>query len=275
MALVLVPPGGLEMGSNEPGAPPEEKPVHKVRISQPFHIGRYEVTVAQFRCFAEATKYQTEAERLGVGWTVKDGNLGPQPGTNWRSPGFKQEDNHPVCVVTWNDAQEFCKWATKSAGRTVRLPTEAEWEYAARGPKGPKYPWGDTWDGALVNHADQTRKNAGLTLPTGTTNDNDGYACTAPVGTYKGNASWCGAFDLAGNVWEWCEDRFSSTYYAESPPLDPPGPAAGTARVLRGGCWLDAPGGCRSAYRHSRDPGHRTASYGFRVVVVGAPTRTP
>ena len=197
------------------------------------------------------------------------------PGINWRNPGFKQDDSHPVCVVSWNDAQEFCKWATKLAGRTVRLPSEAEWEYAARGPKSPKYPWGDKWGGIMANVADASLRQAGFSMQFGEIKEDDGYPFTSPGGAYKNSASWCGAFDMAGNVWQWCQDYFNDKYYAESPAIDPQGPATGGDRVVRGGCWHDGPRGCRSARRVWDGPGAGVAADGFRVVGVCGSSRTP
>ena len=266
MEFVLVPAGEFDMGSNDADARPEEKPVHRVKISKPYYIGKHDVTVVQFRSFADAMKFQTEAEKQNKGWTVKDGKWQEVRGASWRNPGFKQEDNHPVVVVTWNDAREVCRWATKATGRTVRLPTEAEWEYAARGPKSPKYPWGDKWEGIMANVADASLRRAGFNMQWGEIKEDDGYPFTSPGGAYK-NASWCGAYDMAGNVWQWCQDYWNDKSYADSPAVDPPGPATGTDRVHRGGCWLDAPGRCRSARRYGYGPGGRDANCGFRVVV--------
>ena len=267
MELVLVPAGEFEMGSNEGG--PEERPVHKVRISKPFYIGKYDVTVAQFRRFVETTGYETECERGGSkGWTVKGGKWREIEGANWRNPGFEQTPDHPVVVVTWADAQAFTVWLSKLSGRDAHLPTEAQWEYAARGPQSLKYPWGDTWDGTRANHGDVSLRNAGFTQ-WGCSGDNDGYAFTSPIGAYK-NASWCGAYDMAGNVWQWCADWFNDKYYAESPPVDPKGPASGVGRVLRGGVWLSFASDCRSARRHSYYPYGKDSDVGFRVVVEGS-----
>ncbi|MGD0090633.1 MAG: bifunctional serine/threonine-protein kinase/formylglycine-generating enzyme family protein [Planctomycetota bacterium] len=263
MEMVLVPAGEFMMGSDDGEAC--EKPVHKVKISKPFYMGKFPVTVAQFRAFAKAMKFQTEAEKSGEGKTVRDGKWQVVRGVNWQDPGFKQEENHPVVVVSWNDTQGFCEWATKLAGRTFRLPTEAEWEYAARGPKGLKYPWGDWWNGKLANHADLSLYNTGYTGG-GNSGDNDGYAYTSPVGIYQ-NASWCGAFDMSGNVWQWCADFGNDKYYGESPVVDPQGPANGSERVRRGGSWYDPPCVCRSAQRKWDYPGELTALRGFRVLV--------
>jgi formylglycine-generating enzyme required for sulfatase activity len=264
MDLVLVKAGEFNMGSNN--GEENEKPVHKVKISQPYYIGKYDVTVAEFRAFADAAKFQTVAEKQNKGWTVKDGTWQEVSGVNWRNPGFKQEDNYPVVVVTWYNAQAFCKWATETTGRRVRLPTEAEWEYAARGPKSLKYPWGDKWADILANVADASLRREGFNMQWGEIEEDDGYPFTSPCGAYK-NASWCGVYDMAGNVWQWCQDCYDDKYYGESPAVDPQGPANGDVRVRRGGSWVSEPGYCRSAHRHSLHPGFGDASIGFRVVV--------
>ena len=160
--MVLVKAGEFMMGADDGAGC--EKPIHKVKISQPYYIGKYDVTVAEFRAFADAMKFQTDAEKHNRGWAVSGRDWKELPGINWRNPGFRQDDNHPVVVVTWNDAQEFCKWATKLAGRTVRLPTEAEWEYAARGPQSSKYPWGDKGEGIMANVADASLRRAGYSM---------------------------------------------------------------------------------------------------------------
>ncbi|MGD0094825.1 MAG: formylglycine-generating enzyme family protein [Planctomycetota bacterium] len=270
MDMVLVPAGEFMMG--EKGV---AEPVHPVKITKPFYIGKYHVTVAQFRAFANAAKFQTEAEKSNRGSSVKDGKWEEMKGITWRTPGFKQDDNHPVCAVSWNDAQEFCRWARKATGCHVCLPTEAQWEYAARGPKSPKYPWGDKWDGTRANHADVTwRKSDAVVQGWGSSDDVDGFAWTAPVGSYR-NASWCGAFDMVGNAWQRCEDFYDDKYYQESPSADPQGPAAGEGRAVRGGSWNNGPGMCRAALRHRHDPGSRDAGVGFRVVIVSAPAKAP
>jgi formylglycine-generating enzyme required for sulfatase activity len=268
MEMVLVPAGEFLMG--EKGI---AEPVHPVKITRPFYIGKYHVTVGQFRAFADAAKFQTDAEKAKRASSAKDGKWEEMSGISWRTPGFKQTDTHPVCTVSWNDAQEFCRWARKVTGFNVCLPTEAQWEYAARGPRSLKYPWGDKWDGTRVNHADVTwRKSDAVVQEWGASNDNDGVAWTAPVGSYK-NASWCGAFDMVGNAWQRCEDFYDGKYYQESPSADPKGPGTGEGRVVRGGSWNNVPGQCLTALRHRHDPGSRDAGLGFRIVVL--PARNP
>ncbi|MCY3017514.1 MAG: formylglycine-generating enzyme family protein [Planctomycetota bacterium] len=240
MEMVLIKAGDFMMGADNEGGN-EEKPAHKVKINRPFYIGRYEVTVAQFGAFADATKYQTEAEN--------DGKWPFMKVTNWRTPSFPQEDNYPACAITWNDAQEFCKWAAKKTGRTVCLPTEAQWEYACRAGTTSRYntrdkdsdleqaAWFDTNSGMHTNACGQKKPNA-----------------------------W-GLYDMHGNVREWVQDYFNDKYYAESPPVDPEGPATGGYRALRGGCWEYGPVYCRAARRSRGHPGTRDTNIGFRCVV--------
>ena len=266
MEFVLVPAGSFTMGG--PGKSKwegqgNEGPIHKVTITKPFYIGKYEVTVAQFAAFIAATKYQTDCEKAGnKGEGVKDGRWGEQTGVTWRNPGIAQTPDHPVVLVSWNDAQAFAAWLSKQTGRDVRLPTEAQWEYAARGPRSLEYPFGEKWDGLKVNHSDAALKNSGWKH--GGTNDNDGYAYTAPVGKFN-NASWCGAFDMAGNVWERVQD-WEADYTAEA-QVDPQGPANGQRRVDRGGSWVDNLQACRAAARERKPPDERTMTNGIRVLV--------
>jgi formylglycine-generating enzyme required for sulfatase activity len=221
-----------------------------VKISKPFYMGKYEVTVAQFRAFADAAKFVTDAEKCGKGTTWKDGGWKDElAGINWRTPGFPQEDNYPACVITWNDAQEFCKWAAKKTGRAVCLPTEARWEYACRAGTTTKFNTSDK--DSDLEEAGWFHKNSGMH--------------TNAVGKKKPNA-W-GLYDMHGNVWEWVQDYFNDRYYGESPPVDPKGPTSGRDRVMRGGSWPDSPVLCRSARRGRNDPDHRDAGNGFRCAV--------
>jgi formylglycine-generating enzyme required for sulfatase activity len=267
MDFVLVPAGSFMMGG--PGKSQwegqgNEGPIHKVTITKPFCIGKYELTVAQFAAFVQATGYQTDCEKAGNrGSGVKDGRWGQQTGVNWRKPGIDQTADHPVVLVSWNDAQAFVAWLSKQSGRNVRLPTEAQWEYAARGPKNLEYPFGQKWDGLRANHCDVSLKNTGWKHG-GCSNDNDGYAHTAPVGSF-GNASWCGALDMAGNAWEWVQD-WEADYSADA-QVDPQGPASGQRRVTRGGSWVDNPQTCRGASRERMPPDGRTVTNGFRVLL--------
>jgi sulfatase modifying factor 1 len=283
--LVLIPAGEFQMGSRESaeelakaykgyGAPPasvfqDEYPLHRVRITKPFYLGVHEVTAGQFRQFVKDTGYKTDAEK----GTLFAGALGWNPDTkkfelnetySWRKAGFEQTDHHPVVNVSWNDAVAFCEWLSRKEGKTCRLPTEAEWEYACRAGTTTRYHHGDDPEGLaqVGNVADATAKE---TFPDwkSTIAARDGYAFTAPVGKFKPNAF--GLYDVHGNVWEWCVDWYAADYYKASPLEDPKGPDSGTSRVLRGGSWGNWPDGARSAFRYRDDPADRFGSYGFRL----------
>jgi serine/threonine-protein kinase len=268
LELVRVPAGDFTMGSDalDTDAYYDERPAHTVYLDA-FEIGRYEVTVGQFRAFVESTGYRTGAEMDGwaYAWTGKDWER--VSGANWRSPrgpeGGAALDDHPVTQVTWDDAAAFCRWVSEVSGRDVRLPTEAQWEKAARGTDGRRYPWADgTESKRLLNHADRS-----LAVEWANQGQDDGYEFTAPVGSYPAGASPCGALDMAGNVSEWVSDWYAAQYYATAPKSNPSGPSAGEARVLRGGSW----GGCarvmRATARLDAHPLSRYDSGGFRVAV--------
>lgn len=204
--MVWVPPGEFDMGSNDGEA--NEKPVHHVRITKGFWLGKYTVTNAQYRRYCQETGSQFPT-------------------------GSDQGDDYPAVGANWDDAAAYCKHYG------LALPTEAQWEYAARGPKSLIYPWGNEWDPKKCCWPG----NAG---PAGR---------TFPVGSFSAGASWCGALDMAGNVWQMCSDWYDSKYYAASPAADPTGPTVGEilyeipiepfrigAKVIRGGSWADPPG---------------------------------
>ncbi|MGD0092693.1 MAG: SUMF1/EgtB/PvdO family nonheme iron enzyme, partial [Planctomycetota bacterium] len=201
----------------------DESPAHEVTIGQPFYMGKYEVTVRQFARFVEAAQYQTEAEKEGYSLVQEGQQWVKVNGRNWRKPGFEQGAEHPVCEVSWNDAQAFCEWANsveQSSGllrHTVRLPTEAQWEYAARAGTRTAYPWGDDPDKGKGwgNAADLTAAQKLKWSPV--FNWDDGYVFTAPVGQFRANAF--DLYDTMGNVAEWCEDCYGE--YAEGAATDP------------------------------------------------------
>jgi serine/threonine-protein kinase len=271
LEYVHLPAGTFEMGCAPGDDPCEEDalPRHKVELSRPFWLGRTEVTVAAFEKFVAATKHRTDAEKSGEGVVVKDGKAwGKREGVNWRSPGFAQGPVFPVVHVDRDDAHAFCEW---SGGR---LPTEAEWEFAARaGRPGLNYVWGESpqplVDGRRhANLSDEALKRAfpkwvkagWKTIP----GYDDGYPHTAPVGSFAPNGF--GLFDMAGNVWEWCSDLYSKSYYGSSPARDPKGrsqpdgPFVYGDYVARGGSWtmFPRPISDRSA------SGEGTQSIGFR-----------
>ena len=285
MTLVRIRAGEFLMGGQEPAerliaAMPEvprkpdyfesEYPQHRVVVAHDFLIGQFEVTVGQFRQFVAGTGYKTEPEVDGTGgWGYETATgmcVGRRPYFNWRETGFPQTDDHPVVNVTFRDAVAFCNWLSKNEGKRYRLPSEAEWEYACRAgtnvrfyhgddPKElPKYAYVINVPGQdkFANVQDQVHfLKAGESL-------------TAKVGSRLPNA-W-GLYDMLGNVWEWTNDWEDDYYYASSPPIDPPGPGDGTARVRRGGGWNSFPIYTRPAFRNLDPPHSRCANFGFRVV---------
>jgi formylglycine-generating enzyme required for sulfatase activity len=201
-------------------------------------LGVYEVTRGQFRRFVDQAGYRTEAEKDGkggVGWNRQEKKFEQNPRYTWRNPGFEQADDHPVVIVSWNDAVAFAEWLSRKEGKTYRLPTEAEWEYACRASTTTRYVCGDDPKGLaeVGNMADGAAKAK-----------QDGFMYTTPVGRYRPNA-W-GLCDMHGNVCEWCWDRYGNDFYKSSPVDDPAGLLEAADRVIRGGGWYDAPSRCRS-----------------------------
>jgi formylglycine-generating enzyme len=294
MKLVLVPAGEFWMGGQESAKelvaafptyrrPPDffkdEYPRHRVRITKPFQLGKYEVTVAQFRRFTKETGYKTEAEKDGLGGWGYDAATGKCRGRdvkfNWRNPGFKQTDDQPVIDVTWNDATAFCKWLSRKEKKTYRLPTEAEWEYACRAGTTTRYNNGNNPEklAQVANVGDDRGRTTfphvqELDLP------KDGQVTfTVAVGKFPPNRF--GLCDMHGNVWEWCSDWYGADYYARSPVDDPSGPDSGTKHVRRGGAWHSFPLWARASFRNWNSPQSRCVNLGFRVAaeVVGAESK--
>lgn len=252
---IFVPQGSFQMGADE--GEENEQPVHDVTIGA-FWLDRTEVTNDQFNAFVNDTGHITTAEAEGGGFLFK-GNWDYTEGADWRHPFGPDSDlvglgGNPVVLVSWSDASEYCEWAGG------RLPTEAEWEYAARGQESFVYPWGDTFDGDNLNFCDSN-----CPFDWSDENADDLYEFTAPVGSYPDGTSWVGAADLAGNVWEWVADWYQDDYYAGSAAENPTGPPQGTYRVLRGGGWSGDDYLARSSAR-SGDvaPEDRTNFIGFR-----------
>jgi formylglycine-generating enzyme required for sulfatase activity len=242
----------------------DDEQAHEVEITRPFHLGAYPVTVGQWRAFAQATGYRTEAERGdgAFGWAGSEWKQDRD--RNWLSPGFEQGEDHPVTCVSWNDAQEFLAWLSglpeeKSAGRLYRLPTEAEWEHACRGGASSSTPFsvGASLSSAQANFDGNSPYDG---APAG-----EWRQKTVPAHSFGPNAF--GLYQMHGNVWEWCADWYGEDYYATSPRRDPPGPSQGADRVSRGGGWLDSGQDCRSASRGWDKPSLRSNSLGFRVAM--------
>lgn len=298
--MVLIPGGEFTMGNE--GVYADELPRHEVRMSS-FYLDAHEVTNAQFAAFVKATGYVTQAERDGHCWAYFEGETDWQyaEGTNWRHPqgptsSIEDKMNHPVVCVSWDDAAAFAGWAGK------RLPTEAEWEYAARAGAGGHFvantgtnqPGHSNHSNASHALAASDRSPSSKSHGTGghhqmtgsqnnliTVNANvweghwpehnalsDGFYYTSPVGSFDANDF--GVSDMLGNVWEWTADWYDSSYYAVSPIADPQGPATGQNRVARGGSWFCSPNYCgaySTHYRGASPPDHAFNNVGFRCVM--------
>ena len=208
----------------------DEQPVHTVYLDT-FYIDKTEVTNDEFQRFVQATGYRTQAEKDGYGWAWNGREVEKIEGADWRHhqglhSGIEGRMDHPVVQVSWNDAVAYCQWADK------RLPTEAEWEKAARGTDRRTYPWGNTFDGSKLNFCDKNCSSDGKDASV-----DDGYADTAPVGSYPAGASPYRALDMAGNVWEWWRTGTIATTTAAPPPGTPRGRIRGNT-----GCCAAARG---------------------------------
>lgn len=272
MTFVVVPGGEFTMGSTKaeadaflarmkaanirswyPDSPPSESPPRRVKLTRRFALSLHETRLADFRAFVLATGYKSDAERDGKGG---DGKLPTGkwadhlPQFNWREMGYPRDDEEPVLNVSWNDAVAFCAWLSKKEAVKVRLPTEAEWEYACRaGTKGP-YPWGD----------DEAERDIYAW--------HGGNSGNAPHKVMTRRPNRWGIFDMTGNAYEYCSDSWMPRA-AAGPLTDPRGPTQPDAKnqiVVRGGSWGTAPMHCRSAFRGSAEPNHRNRRDGFRIV---------
>ncbi len=281
---VTIPSGLFHMGTSEEEAErlkaqnaeswDDEKPQHTVFVSE-FAIGKYPVTNAEYRLFWEAKGYDNQNYWSDDGWRWQTGKLDAdlsfitdekvrknysdwlagRPAEKRGQPFFWDDPtwnapNLPVVGVTWYEAEAYCKWLSAMTGERYRLPAEAEWEKAARGPRNSLWPWGDEWDPNRCNSVESK------------------FSATTPVGMYPNGTYLNGPLDMVGNVWEWCADWFDSKIYADregQETLDPLGPASGSTRVVRGGSWDDLRWNSRAACRYGIGPADFDVSIGFRV----------
>jgi formylglycine-generating enzyme required for sulfatase activity len=230
-AIILIPAGEFSMGSPEHRGSIEEKPQHRVYLDA-YYIYKCEVTNGQFRRFVSESGYDAEG--------------------SWKDYAVAGRDNHPVVCVTWNDAKAYCEWAGGS------LPTEAQWEKAARGADGRTWPWGNKWNGKESNWGKGPKVHGRADIWKG--------RGTAPTGSYPNDVSPYGVHDMAGNVGEWCGDWYGEKYYLESPLKNPGGPGTGEMRVVRLGNWFSSQAEVfRCAQRDGYFPDRWLNFLGFRV----------
>jgi formylglycine-generating enzyme required for sulfatase activity len=284
MQLVEIPPGELLMGAPETDdlAQPDEMPQHRVRITRGFFMAAHEITVGQFRAFVEATGFRTAAETDGRGASGYDAELRgfeyDSPRYSWRFTGYAQSDAHPVVDVDWHDARAFCEWLSEKEGRSYRLPTEAEWEYACRAGSSRRFVTDDAARGlqAIANLRDESLErlwDTSTVVKYGLDPSkiefvrwDDGHAFTAPVGSFEPNA--LGLHDMLGNVGEFCADGYDAGFYSASAEEDPAGPATETkGHVVRGGTFLNDGRLVRASSRVECLDEYRNYVIGFRVVL--------
>ncbi|TGO02117.1 hypothetical protein PN36_30200 [Candidatus Thiomargarita nelsonii] len=260
--MVWIPAGSFRMGDIQGGGYGDEQPVHEVSVGR-FAMGQYEVTVSEFKRFVKATGYKTDAEKKGSCWTWDDNNWGQVKGANWRNPNFSQSDKHPVACVSWNDGVAYAEWLSEQTGQTYRLPTEAEWEYAARaGTETARY-WGNDPDkacGYANVHDNTSKKENGFSWAHH--NCTDGYAQTAPVGQFKQNKF--GLYDMLGNLWEWTCSQYENKYGGKEQRCAK-NVNENNRFSLRGGSWYSGPSWMRSANRYDGWPPYRYDDVGFRL----------
>lgn len=244
MVFIYIPGGTFTMGATQ--MTDAEIPTHQVTLS-PYWIAKYQVTKGNFSSYVSATGYVTDAEKAGAeGCFIYDSEekgFAPSPEGNWKNTLYTQADNHPVVCVSHNDATAYATWLASQLGVNIKLPSEAQWEFAARGTDQRLYPWGNTLpNGTLANYADITFANVypGSSQGIPDLAVNDGYSATSPVGNYPAGASPFGALDMAGNASEWVADWFAD--YTTAAQTDPTGPSSGDSKVNRGGNWVDSAG---------------------------------
>jgi formylglycine-generating enzyme required for sulfatase activity len=263
--LIKIPAGEFLMGSDESS---DEQPPHTVYLDE-YYIARYPVTNAEFDKFVQADGYcdaRYWAQAISDGWW-KDGKFKGRYDNEPRDRPYQSDTpfnlpNHPVVGISWYEAAAYALWAG------LRLPTEAEWEKAARGTDARKYPWGNPFDPALCNSAESRRGARGILARVGALlRRSEIEGTTTPVGQFspRGDSPY-GVADMAGNVWEWCADWYGENYYKNSPAQNPKGPDSGEYRVLRGGAFCTSVYRVRAACRYWVDAYRGNLYVGFRVV---------
>jgi len=296
LTMIYIPEGSFTAGNDKltrdiTGAP--AAPAHKVSLAG-YWIGKTPVTKGQFRMFVEETGYVTSVEKPGHEgpwvYSFEDKGFITIPGFHWdnvfsqvtkRFPKVVIDDRHPVSCVSWYDGVAFCDWLSKKTGLNFKLPTEAEWEYTARGIDGRVYPWGNEEpDGTRANYAEEAFNEvfAGTGQSLVHFGVNDGYAATSPVGMFPNGASPFGALDMAGNLTEWVFDHLAP--YEARALTNPIGPATGDDRAMKAGFWAASAGrfgqdpdelrighNIRSDSRQSDDPNSADDHLGFRVAI--------
>ena len=252
--LMLIRAGTFRQGSpaDDPDRGDDEAP-RAVMLSRDYYIGKAPVRRGQFARFVAETRYRTEAEKGTSGEHGFDGRgLVQRKEFTWKNPGFTQADDHPVTLVTYDDARAFADWLSRRSRRRVALPTEAQWEYACRAGTTTATAFGVRLSSKQANFDGRSPYNGA---------ENGPYLEeTTPVGSYPANA-WNIA-DMHANTWEWCSNKYEKTL---SGGIDPHGPTSAASRVVRGGCWSSGGRNCRSASRFGSVPSDRGINPGFRV----------
>ncbi|MCG8577365.1 MAG: formylglycine-generating enzyme family protein [Flavobacteriales bacterium] len=295
IVMIYVPQGTFTMGNNDLEA---SAPAHQVTLSH-YWISKTPITKGQFRTFVSANNYVTDAEQPGhpgpfVLQMPKAKVFKPTPGFHWDNaydhilevyPEIEINDNHPVSCVSWNDAIAYTNWLQQEHGLMFTLPTEAEWEFAARGTDGRIYPWGNEEpDGTRANYADETMNRYFPNLGQAEVHFgvDDGYVLTSPVGSFPNGASPIGALDMAGNLTEWVYD--SDYLYTETAKINPIGTQNNGQRQMKAGFWCGSAGrvgvkpneikrghNIRSDARQGDDQNSSDDHLGFRIVISYVP----
>jgi len=237
--MVLVEGGTFQMGSNDKRS--DVQPVHTVTVNS-FYIGKYEVTVKEYLDFVFETRSNQPV------WYDERSDIKTSVSTNYAQFGSGSAETYPILGISWNNAVAYCEWLSKKTSKHFRLPTEAEWEYAARGGR-----FSNSYEFSGSNDPDEVAWYW-----------NNAENTAHPVGEKKPNE--LGIFDMSGNVWEWCNDWYNAKYYSLSPQNNPQGDSTGTSKVIRGGSWFSVGDAINTTSRDSYNPSNRFINYGFRVV---------